>query len=77
MAMPAPREVRVVATVDIPSRTPDRAGKIDVMVTYRIGEIQSGTIIMPKEDLTPEKLQEAIKADIAEKAKYVGLKFTA
>lgn len=77
MAAPPTREVSIISTVDIPSRDPARAGKIDMMVMYRIGPIQSGMITIPKEKATPETIQAAIKKDIEEKAKYVGMKFTA
>lgn len=69
------REVTILATVDVPAISPDRAGKTDVLVTYRIGRYQSGMVRIPKEEFTEEKVKEAIKADVEKKAKYVGMKF--
>jgi len=77
MAAQPAREVQIIATVDIPSRSPERVGKIDMLVTYRIGPYQSGMVTLPKETATEETIQKAIKEDIAEKAKFVGMKFTA
>lgn len=77
MATPASptREVSILATVDVPGGSPDRIGKTDVLVTYRIGPYQSGMIRVPKEQFTEEKVKAAIKADVELKAKYVGMKF--
>jgi len=69
------REVTILATVDVPAIDPDRMGKTDVLVTYRIGPYQSGMVRIPKETLTEDKVKAAIKADVDAKAKYVGMKF--
>jgi len=77
MASPAPpeREVEILATVDVPSNSPDRIGQTDVLVTYRVGPYQSGMIRVPKEDFSEAKVKAAIKKDVEAKAKYVGMKF--
>ena len=36
-------------------------GKTDVLVTYRVGPMQSGMVRIPKEDFTEEKVKAAIK----------------
>ena len=76
MAAPPAREVQIVATVDIPSRSPERVGKIDMLVTYRIGPYQSGMVTLPKETATEKTIQDAIKEDVKKKAKFVGMQFT-
>lgn len=77
MATPATptKEVTILATVDVPATTPDRMGKTDVLITYRIGPYQSGMVRIPKEDFTEEKVKAAVKKDVELKAKYVGMKF--
>lgn len=77
MSSPAPpaKEVTILATVDVPAVTPDRMGKTDVLVTYRIGQYQSGMVRVPKEEFTQEKVMAAIKKDVELKAKYVGMTF--
>lgn len=77
MAKPAEgaKEVEVLSTIDIPSTKPERRGKIDVMVTYRVGPYQSGMVMVPKEEATEATLKAAVKADIEAKAKFVGMKF--
>lgn len=77
MASPASpeKEVSILATVDVPATSPDRIGKTDVLVTYRIGPYQSGMVRIPKETFTKEKVIAAVKKDVALKAEYVGMKF--
>jgi len=70
------REIVILSTVDVPAEEPTRAGKFDVLVTYRVGRYQTGTVRIPKEELTEEKVREVIKADVEKKAKFVGMKFT-
>jgi len=69
------REVTILATVDVPAISPDRTGKTDVLVTYRLGPYQSGMVRIPKEEFSEEKVKAAIKEDVEKKAKYVGMKF--
>jgi len=61
--------------VDVPAIDPDRMGKTDVLVTYRIGPYQSGMVRIPKEKFAEEAVKAAIKADVESKAKYVGMRF--
>jgi len=77
MALPAPasREVTILATIDAPSTEPDRVGKTDVLVTYRVGPFQSGMVRIPKETFGEVAVQAAIKKDVELKAKYVGMTF--
>jgi len=69
------KEVTILATVDVPATSPDRMGKTDVLITYRIGPYQSGMVRIPKEAFTEEKVKAAVKTDVELKAKYVGMKF--
>lgn len=69
------REFEILAMVDLPAIDPDRRGKTDVFVTYRLGPYQSGQVRVPKESFTEKKMLEAVRKDIETKAKYVGKKF--
>lgn len=77
LSSPAPptKEVTILATVDVPAVSPDRIGKTDVLVTYRIGPYQSGMVRIPKEAFTEAAVKKAVKKDVELKAKYVGMKF--
>jgi hypothetical protein len=69
------REITILATVDIPASSPDRIGKTDVLVTYRVGPYQSGMVHVPKESFSEATVKAEIKKDVELKAKYVGMKF--
>lgn len=67
----------ILSMNDLPSRDPKRPGLTDTMIFYRIGPVQSGSVTLPKEDLSEKVIQKAIKEDVEKKAKYIGMKFTA
>jgi len=48
---------------------------MDVLITYRVGPMQTGTVMIPKEDLTEAKVKEAVQKDVEAKTKLIGLKF--
>lgn len=73
--MAAEREAEVISMVDVPSRDPKRVGKIDALITYRVGPFQSGLVYIPKEKVTEDAVQKAIAADVEAKGKFVGKKF--
>lgn len=77
MASPASpeKEVTILATVDVPAISPDRVGQTDVLVTYRVGQYQSGMVRVPKEVFSEAKVKAAVKLDVEAKAKYVGMTF--
>jgi len=64
MAAPAgAREAEIVSMLDVPSPDPNRMGKWDMAITYRVDPLHSFTVRIPKEDFTPEKARAAIQAD--------------
>lgn len=69
------REVTILATVDQAATDPDRIGKTNVLVTYRVGRYQIGMVRLPKEGISEEKVKAAVKKDVEVKAKYLGMKF--
>lgn len=54
---------QVISVLDVPSAEPNRLGKMDALVTYRIDPLNSFTIRIPAEGLTPEKIDTAVRAD--------------
>jgi hypothetical protein len=55
----------VISVLDVPSSDPNRMGKMDALVTYRIDPLHSFTIRLPAEGLTPDKIDAAIRSDYA------------
>ena len=68
-------KVRIVDVRDAPDLTIERAGKMNVQVTYNVDEMRQYTITMPKEDFTPSKAMEKIKADEQERLRLIGETF--
>lgn len=68
-------KIRIVDVRDAAGTTIERAGKLDVVITYVVDEQRSYAIGMPKEDFTPEKAMAQIKADEAERLKLIGETF--
>jgi len=66
------RNVEILSTVDIPSREPDRVGKIDVLVTYRLTPYTTGMVLIHKEEFAEETMLKAVKEDIDKKSAFVG-----
>ena len=68
-------KIRIVDVRDNPNLTIERAGKMDVQVTYNVDEQRQYTITMPKEEFTPEKAMAKIRADEQERLKLIGETF--
>lgn len=69
--MPAKPTVRIIDVRDIPSREPDRVGKLDRVVTYSVGPERIHATKLPVEDFTEEKLKARIRAEIAERGDWL------
>lgn len=68
-------KIRIVDVRDAAATTIERAGKMDVVVTYVVDEQRSYAFGMPKEDFTPEKAIQIIKDDERERLKLIGESF--
>jgi len=83
MATPGQRTVKIIDMFEIPSSSPERVGRYDVIVTYQDEAMRVRTITIPKEQLEgksdAEKLvviTNAIKAQEAEREKFIGKTIT-
>ena len=59
----------------VPSAEPTRAGKFDQLIMYELDPMRRYIVRIPEEDFTEERMLEAIKADIAERAKFAGKEY--
>ena len=58
-------QATVISVLDVPSTDPNRMGKMDALITYRIDPLHSFTIRLPAEGLTPDKVDAAVRSDYA------------
>jgi len=61
---------KIIDIRDIPSADPGRVGKMDSMIVYQLDAFRTYTTIMPKEDLTEDRIRERIKAEEGERAEW-------
>jgi hypothetical protein len=83
VAPPAPGRVRILDRTRIPSPEPGRLGKYDEIITYQDATLRTYVLTIPAEELEgkPEEEQlriitERIKAQIAERTRWVGREIT-
>jgi len=72
----APQEVTVLDLHDLPAVDPARLGKTDRLVIYQADATHRYAVRLPLETFTDEALRAAIRADLAQRAKWTGRKFT-
>ena len=70
-----PQQFKVLQIRDIPSLRRDRLGKWDKVVLYELPGGERYTVSVPAEDFTEQKLVEAVKADLKERARWQGKTF--
>jgi len=68
--------IRIVDVRDTPDLTIARSGKTNVQVTYNVDEQRQYVLTLPKEDFSPEKAMDQIKAEEQERLKLIGETFT-
>lgn len=74
MSLPPPTtgvQATVISVLDVPSTDPTRVGKMDALITYRIDPLHSFTIRIPAENLTPDKIDAAVRSDYAVRKQYI------
>lgn len=69
-------EAETLDVRDVPTTEPGRLGKIDKLIVYQVGPFRRYSVRIPEEDLTKEKLKEAVRADWAERKRWIGIKIT-
>jgi hypothetical protein len=69
-------EGRIMAIREAPGITMERAGKMDMEITYSIDGAPIGTIRIPLESYTHEKAMEAVKEKLRQWEAVVGKPIT-
>lgn len=70
-----PTKIKIFDVRKVPSAEPDRVGKYDQLVMYELDPMRRYMVRIPEEEFTEEKMKQAIKEDMAERAKYTGKEF--
>jgi len=70
-----PTKFKVFDIRKVPSADPTRIGKDDQLVMYELDPMRRYIVRIPVEEFSEEKMLEAIKADMAERAQYSGKEY--
>mgnify|MGYP000409697056 CR=1 FL=1 len=75
MEQAKPREFKVLQIRDIPSLRRDRLGRWDKVILYELPSGDRYTVSIPREEFNEQRLIEAVRADIEERARWQGKTF--
>jgi len=70
-----PTKFKIFDVRRVPSAEPARVGKFDKLVMYELDPMRRYIVSLPEEDFTEDKMLEAVKADMAERAQYTGKEY--
>ena len=70
------REVEIIDVRPVPSTDPNRLGKMDTLVTYRVDQFRVYVVRIPKEEVTEEDIRKAIKEQLEKVVKWAGRRLT-
>lgn len=70
-----PTKFKIFDVRSVPSAEPQRVGKYDKLVMYELDPMRRYIVKIPEEDFTEEKMLEAVKADMADRAQYTGKEY--
>ena len=70
-----PTKFKIFDVRSVPSAEPGRVGKYDKLVMYELDPMRRYIIRMAEEDFIEEKMIQAVKADMAERAQYTGKEY--
>ena len=59
----------------VPSAEPERMGKWDSLVMYELDAMRRYIVRIPEEEFSDERMIQAVKKDIEERAKYAGREY--
>lgn len=68
-------DVEILNVRKMPSGDPQRIGRLDMMVSYRIGTGPANITYYPAEEHSEERMKQAIKENEEQQANLVGKKF--
>ena len=67
-------KVAIIDKREIPSTSPERIGKFDAMITYRVDRYRTYLVMVPNEELggpnEDQVVADAIAADLAERERW-------
>jgi hypothetical protein len=82
-APPAPGRIRILDRTRIPSPEPNRIGKYDEVITYMDPSMRTYVLTIPAEELEGKSeeeqlkiITERIKAQVAERTRWIGREIT-
>lgn len=70
-----PTKFKIFDIRKVPSAEPTRAGKYDQLIMYELDPMRRYIVRMPEDEFTEDKMIQAIKEDIAERAKFTGKEY--
>jgi len=70
-----PTKFKVFDIRKVPSADPARIGKDDQLVMYELDPMRRYIVRIPVEEFSEERMLEAIKADMVERAQYSGKEY--
>ena len=70
-----PTKFKVFDKRDVPSGEPERVGKYDTLVMYELDPMRRYIIRIPAEEFTEDRMIQAVKEDIEERAKFAGKEY--
>lgn len=71
-AKPEGNEVEIIDIRTVPSTEPERAGKMDTLVTYQLDPQHVYMLRIQKEEASSEEIQEAVRDDFRGKQGVIG-----
>lgn len=70
-----PTKFKLFDVREVPSAEPERVGKYDKLVMYELDPMRRYIVKIPAEEFSEEKMLAAIKADMADRAQYIGKEY--
>ncbi|MEM0241247.1 MAG: hypothetical protein QXP29_07290 [Candidatus Nezhaarchaeales archaeon] len=66
--------VEVISVSEVPAVEPNRLGKFDTLITYRVDPLHIFSFRVPETNLTPQQIAQYVKQDYQKRKGIVGLK---
>jgi len=70
-----PTKFKIFDVRRVPSAEPDRIGKYDQLVMYELDPMRRYIVRVPEEEFSEERMKQAVKEDMAERARYTGKEY--
>lgn len=70
-----PTKFKIFDVRKVPSAEPARVGKYDQLIMYELDPMRRYIVRIPEEEFTEDRMIQAIKDDITERAKFTGKEY--